>query len=156
MDMEAGVRPSEHAGGLILIEQLQSHEQPEHGASERLGQPGGVMPWPRDERPIRPKAAVRDEQLQVRMPVGPRAVRLQNFQPRRDGIRALFIRPLDRLLRREAPAREIVTHRAHWQLDPKLALYQLRDGRSRPQRERQPQLIRRRVGDRALNRLTAW
>ena len=37
MDMEAGVRPSEHAGGLVRIEQLQSHEQPEHGAAERRG-----------------------------------------------------------------------------------------------------------------------
>ncbi len=56
--VEPRVRPGEHAGGLALVEQLQAHEEPEHGAPERLGQPGGVMHWPRDERPIRPKAAV--------------------------------------------------------------------------------------------------
>jgi len=71
------VRPGEHAGGLVLVEQLQAHEAPEHGAAERLGQPCRVVGGPRDERPIRPKAAVRDEEVQVRLPVGPRAVRLQ-------------------------------------------------------------------------------
>jgi hypothetical protein len=62
---------------LVLVEQLKAHEQPEHGAAERLGHLGGVMHWPRDERPIRPKAAVRDEEVQVRMPVRPGSVRLQ-------------------------------------------------------------------------------
>ena len=37
MDMEAGVRPSEPAVGLVLIEQLQSQKQPEHGAAEQIG-----------------------------------------------------------------------------------------------------------------------
>ena len=33
------MRPREHPGGLVLVEQLQTHEQPEHGAAECLGQP---------------------------------------------------------------------------------------------------------------------
>ena len=67
----------EHPGGLLLVEQLQSHEQPEHGAAERFRQPGGVVRGPRHKAPLRPEPAVRDEEVQVRMPVGPRAVRLQ-------------------------------------------------------------------------------
>ena len=61
----------------MLVEELEADEEPEHGAPECLGQPGRVMHWPRDERPIRPKAAVGDEEVPVWMPVGPRAVRLQ-------------------------------------------------------------------------------
>ena len=34
MDMEPRVRPGEHARGLVLIKQLQAHEEPEHGAAE--------------------------------------------------------------------------------------------------------------------------
>jgi hypothetical protein len=75
--VEPRVRPCEHARCLVLVEQLQPHEQPQHGAAKRLGQPGGVLHWPRHECPIRPKAAVRDEEMQMRMPVCPRAVRLQ-------------------------------------------------------------------------------
>jgi len=48
-----------------------------HGAAERLSQPRRVMGGPCDERSVASKAAVGDEQVQVRMPVGPRAVRLQ-------------------------------------------------------------------------------
>jgi len=47
------VGPGEHAGGLLLIKQLEAHEEPEHRAAERLGQPGGVVGGPRDERPTR-------------------------------------------------------------------------------------------------------
>ena len=46
-------------------------------AAKRLGQPRGVMGRPRDERAVGPEAAVGDEQMQVRMPVGARTVRLQ-------------------------------------------------------------------------------
>ena len=35
------------------------------------------MRRPRDERPVGPEPAVGDEQMEVRMPVGARAVRLQ-------------------------------------------------------------------------------
>ena len=61
----------------MLVEELQADNEPECGAPECLGQPGRVMHWPRDDRPIRPTAAVGDEEVQVWMPVGPRAVRLQ-------------------------------------------------------------------------------
>ena len=71
------MRPRQHARGLVFVEEFEPHEQPQHGAAERLGQPGGVLHWPRDERPIRPEAAVRDEEVPVRMPVRPGAVRLQ-------------------------------------------------------------------------------
>ena len=77
LDMETGVRPGEHVSGLVLVEPLPAHEAPEHGTAERLGQPGGVVHGPRDERPIRPTAAVRDEAVPVRMPGRPGAVRLQ-------------------------------------------------------------------------------
>ena len=76
LHMEPRVRPGEHPRGLVLVEEVQPHEQPEHGAAERLGQPRGVVRGPR-KRPIGPEPAVRDEQMQVRIPVGARAVRLQ-------------------------------------------------------------------------------
>jgi hypothetical protein len=37
MDREPRVRPSAPAGGLVLVEQRQAHDEPEHGAPERLG-----------------------------------------------------------------------------------------------------------------------
>lgn len=64
------VRPHQHAGGLVLVEELAAHEEPEHGAAERLGQPHGVVRGPRHKRAIRLEPAVRDEQMEVRMPVG--------------------------------------------------------------------------------------
>ncbi len=70
------MRPGEHAGGLVFIEQLQAHEQAEHGAAERLGQARRVVGGPGDEGAIRPEAAVGHEEVQVRMPVRPGAVRL--------------------------------------------------------------------------------
>ena len=68
MDVNPRVRRGEHAGGLLLVEELQADEQPEHGAAERLRQPGGVGGGPRDKRAIGPEAAVGDEQVQMRMP----------------------------------------------------------------------------------------
>lgn len=38
MDMEAGVRPGQHASGLVLLEEFEADEEPEHGAAERLRQ----------------------------------------------------------------------------------------------------------------------
>jgi len=75
--MEPRVRPGEHAGGLLLIKQLEAHEAPEHRAAERLGQARRVVSGPRHKGPVGPKAAVGDEQMEVRMPVRPGAVRLQ-------------------------------------------------------------------------------
>ncbi len=75
--MEPRVRPGEHAGGLRLIKQLEAHEEPEHGAAERLGQARRVVGGPCDEGAIQPAAAVGDEPVQVRMPVRAGAVRLQ-------------------------------------------------------------------------------
>ena len=71
------VRPGEHAGSLVLVEEIKTYEAPKHGATKRLRQPRGVLHWPRDERPVRPKAAVRDEEVPGRMPVGARAMRRQ-------------------------------------------------------------------------------
>jgi hypothetical protein len=36
MHVKAGVRSGEHAGGLVLVEELQTDKVPEHGAAERL------------------------------------------------------------------------------------------------------------------------
>jgi len=36
--VESGVRPGEHASGLVLVEQIKAYEEPEHSAAERLGQ----------------------------------------------------------------------------------------------------------------------
>ncbi len=44
--MEPRVRPGEHAGGLLLIKQLEAHEEPEYGAAERLGQARRVVGGP--------------------------------------------------------------------------------------------------------------
>ncbi len=35
--VESGVRPRQHPGGRLLIEQREAHEEPEHGAAERFG-----------------------------------------------------------------------------------------------------------------------
>jgi len=77
MDMEAGVRLGAHAGGLILIEQLQSYERPEHGAAKRFGQSRGIVHRPRHKGPVGPEAAVGDEQVRMRISVAARAMRLQ-------------------------------------------------------------------------------
>ena len=75
--MEPRVRPGEHAGGLLLVEEIKADKEPEHRAAERFRQPRGIVGGPGDERPVGPKAAVGDEQMEVRMPVRPGAVRLQ-------------------------------------------------------------------------------
>jgi hypothetical protein len=59
------------------VEELEAHEQPEHNAAEGLGQPRGVVRGPRHERAIGPEPAVRDEQMEVRMPVGAGALGLE-------------------------------------------------------------------------------
>jgi hypothetical protein len=77
MHVKPGVRPRKHAGGLGQVEELEVHEEPEHGAAKRLGQPRHVMHRPRDERPVGPEPAVGDEEMQVGMPVGARPMGLQ-------------------------------------------------------------------------------
>lgn len=69
-----------------------------------------------------------------------------------DRLRALLVRALDQLLLREAPAREIVPDGAHRQRENTLPVDPFADG-APPQRKRQPQLIGRRVGERALARM---
>ena len=64
--VEPRVRPGEHAGGLLLIKHLEAHEELEHRAAKRLGQPRGIVHRPRHEGAICPKAAVGDEQVQIR------------------------------------------------------------------------------------------
>jgi hypothetical protein len=76
MHVEAGVRPRQHSGGLLLIEPLDAHEEPEHGAAEGLGQPCGVVGGPSDGGAVRPNPAAGHEEVHVRMPAGPRALRL--------------------------------------------------------------------------------
>ena len=68
--VKPGVRPGQHAGGLLLVEEFQPHEQPEHGAAKRFGQTRRVMDRPRDERPVGPEATVGHQEMEVRMPVG--------------------------------------------------------------------------------------
>ena len=77
VDAESGARPRQHAGGLVLVEQIQVDEEPEHGTAKRFGHTGRVVGRPRDERPVRPEAAVGDEQVPVRRPVGAGAMRWQ-------------------------------------------------------------------------------
>jgi hypothetical protein len=43
MDVEPRVRPLEHRLGLLRLEQVLPHEEPDHRAPERLGQPLGVV-----------------------------------------------------------------------------------------------------------------
>ena len=70
------MRLGEHAGGLVLVEEIKAYEEPEHGAAERFRQPRRVVHRRRHQRPVGPEPAVGDEEVEVRMPVGPRAVRL--------------------------------------------------------------------------------
>ena len=74
--VKAGVRPGEHLRRLVLVEQLQADKEPERRPAERLGQPRGVVHRPRHEGPIRPEPAIGDQQVQMRMPVGARAMGL--------------------------------------------------------------------------------
>jgi hypothetical protein len=67
--------------------------------------------------------------------------------------RSLLVGALDRILRRVAPELQIVPHGAHGERNAEPPRDQFDNGRARPQRERQRQLIRRRVGDRALDGL---
>ena len=67
--VEAGVRPRKHPGGLFLVEECEAYEEPEHGATERLGQSCGVAGGPTHKGPVRPEPAVGDERVQVWMPV---------------------------------------------------------------------------------------
>ena len=64
--LNASTRDVAQVGNQVLVEEHEAHEQPEHGAAERLGQPARVMRRPRDEGPIRPEPAVGDEQVPVR------------------------------------------------------------------------------------------
>lgn len=93
--VEARVRPGEHPGGLVLVEELQPHEQPEDGAAQRFREAPGVMDRPRHERPVRPEPALGDQEVQGGMPVGARAVRLETgHDPHREV--ALTRQPADR------------------------------------------------------------
>ena len=76
--VEAGVRPRQHPGGLFLVEECAAYDEPEHGSAERVRQSCGVVGGPGDEGAVRLEAAVGHEEVQVRMPVGPRAMRLQS------------------------------------------------------------------------------
>ena len=71
--VEPRVRPGEYASGLVLFEEIKADEEAEYGTAKRLGQACRVVRGPRHESPIRPEAAVGDEQVPVRAG----AVRLQ-------------------------------------------------------------------------------
>ena len=51
MHVEPRVRPAEHPGGLVFVEEVEAHEVPEHGAAERLGQPGRYVGGPSNKLP---------------------------------------------------------------------------------------------------------
>src|SRR4249920_3129932 len=67
------------------------------------------------------------------------------------GLRSLLVGALDRLLRREAPAFEIIADGAHLELDAALALDQFADRGAGPQREVHLQLLRPLVADQLAN-----
>jgi hypothetical protein len=67
MDVEPRVRPLEHRLGLVGLKELPPHEEPEHRAPERLGEPPGVVRRPMHEGPIEAKAAVDDDHMDVRV-----------------------------------------------------------------------------------------
>ena len=80
MDVEARVGPLEHPLGLVFVKEAAAHEEPEHGAAERLGQRDGVVarpPRPAHEGPVGPEAAIGDDQVEMVVPVGQRAVGLE-------------------------------------------------------------------------------
>jgi hypothetical protein len=70
------VRPGEHALRCLDIHELTFDEQLEHSTAERLGERGDIMQRQPDERTVGPEPAIGDEQVEVEMPVGQRAVRL--------------------------------------------------------------------------------
>ncbi len=72
-------------------------------------------------------------------------------EPLLDRRRRLLVGLLHGLLRREAPALEIQTHRAHGQLDAVAVPDELGDGLARPQRVDHLQLVGRAVADQSLN-----
>ena len=76
-ERDSGLRPREHAGGLVLVEEFEAYEKLEHGAAERLRQSCGVVGGRQDESADHPEAAVGEEGGRMRIPVGPRAMRLQ-------------------------------------------------------------------------------
>ena len=80
MDVEARVRPLEHPLGLILVEEAAVHEQAEHGAAEGLAEGGAVVggpAGPAHEGAVGSEAAVGDDEMEMGMPVGQRAVGLE-------------------------------------------------------------------------------
>jgi hypothetical protein len=80
MDLKPRVGPLEHPLGLVVVEEAAAHEEPKHGPPEGLRERGGVMPRPprpAHEGPIGPEAPIGDDQLEMRMPVGKRAVSLE-------------------------------------------------------------------------------
>jgi len=73
---EARVGPGEHRRGVLALEQAPAHEEPEHGAAERLRELGPVVRGPRHEGAVGPEAAAGGNQMNVRVPVRQRAVGL--------------------------------------------------------------------------------
>ncbi len=76
MHVKPRVRPGEHAARRLGVEEAAPHEPREHRAAERFGERGDVVERQLHERAVGPKAAVGDQQVEVRMPVGQGAVRL--------------------------------------------------------------------------------
>lgn len=80
-------------------------------------------------------------------------VRIRLIQPLTNHAGILFQRPLERPLRRQAPARHVAADARQRQLDAELALDQLRDHAPGPQHERKLHLLRRLVRDPAMQLL---
>ena len=67
--MEPRVRPREHGLGVLRVEDPTSHEEAEHRAAERFGQRRRVVHGPGHEGAVGPKAAIRHQHMNMRMPV---------------------------------------------------------------------------------------
>lgn len=78
--------------------------------------------------------------------------RILLIDPLLDGLWPLFVGALDRLLRRESPALEVVTDRSYRQFDAVLLLDELHDSTPCPERKFHLQLLRTLVADRAPDR----
>ena len=62
--------------GARFLQQPPAHEPPEHRAAERFGQGGDVVQRQGHEAAVRPEAAIGHQQMEMRVPVGERAVGL--------------------------------------------------------------------------------
>jgi len=70
------MRPVEHALGRVHVHQFSLDEHLEYRTAEGFGECGDFMEREVHESAVRAKATIGDKQVQMRMPVGERAVGL--------------------------------------------------------------------------------